>query len=117
MLVSEIVEAGRALENGFVTPDRTILAAATHRIYAVVEKQVMTDGRFDTSRILRAARELSRRAILFDLTRSRKTERVLLECGAFRHRRGKRRAADRARDLRGGDSRDRRRGRGQSPGL
>lgn len=70
MLASEIIEAGRALENGFVTPDRTVLAAATHRVYAIVEKQAMADGRFDATRILRAARELSRRAVLFDLTRS-----------------------------------------------
>jgi indolepyruvate ferredoxin oxidoreductase beta subunit len=83
MLASEIVEAGRALENGFVTPDRTVLATATHRIYAVVEKQVMTDGRFDTTRILRAARELSRRSILFDLTRSRKTGEFSLNAVLF----------------------------------
>src|SRR5487761_2767622 len=43
MLASEVIEAGRALENGFVTPDRTLLVAATHRIYAVVEKAAMAD--------------------------------------------------------------------------
>jgi len=68
MLASEILEAGRALENGFVTPDRTTLIAATHRLYAILEKQAMGDGRFDVSRILAAARELSRKNILFDLT-------------------------------------------------
>ncbi len=49
MLASEVLEAGRALEGGFVTPDRTTLAAATHRIYAIAEKQAMSDGRFDDS--------------------------------------------------------------------
>jgi len=71
MLASEVIEAGRALEGGYVTPDRTTLAAATHRIYAIAEKQAMADGRFDTSRILEAARALARRPILFDLTRDR----------------------------------------------
>jgi indolepyruvate ferredoxin oxidoreductase, beta subunit len=73
MLASEVVEAGRALESGFVTPDRTTLAAACHRIYAIAEKQAMADGRFDASRILAAARALAHRPILFDLTRSAKT--------------------------------------------
>ena len=78
MLASEVIEAGRALENGFVTPDRTLLVAATHRIYAVVEKAAMADGRFDASRILAAARTLARRAVLFDLTRDGKTRGLSL---------------------------------------
>lgn len=78
MLASEVLEAGRALENGFVTPDRTTLAAATHRVYAVVEKAAMGDGRFDTSRIIAAARTLAQRTILFDLTRNERTRALSL---------------------------------------
>ncbi|HXQ51528.1 MAG TPA: indolepyruvate oxidoreductase subunit beta family protein [Stellaceae bacterium] len=78
MLASEALEAGRALENGFVTPDRTTLAAATHRIYAVVEKAAMADGRFDTSHIIAAARALAKQPILFDLTRGAKTREMSL---------------------------------------
>ena len=78
MLASEVLEAGRALENGFVTPDRTILAAATHRIYAIVEKQAMADGRFDGHAILEAARALARRPILFDLSRAPRTRELSL---------------------------------------
>jgi indolepyruvate ferredoxin oxidoreductase, beta subunit len=78
MLASEVLEAGRALENGFVTPDRTTLAAATHRIYAVAEKQAMADGRFETGHILAAAKTLARRAILFDLTQSARTRDLSL---------------------------------------
>ncbi|HUK60691.1 MAG TPA: indolepyruvate oxidoreductase subunit beta family protein [Stellaceae bacterium] len=78
MLATEVIEAGRALEGGYVTPDRTTLAAATHRIYAIAEKQAMADGRFDTSRILEAARTLARRPILFDLTQSRATRDLSL---------------------------------------
>lgn len=65
---TELLEVGRMLENGFVTPDRTTLVGATHRIYATVEKMQMSDGRFDGSRVLRAAREMARRPILFDPT-------------------------------------------------
>jgi indolepyruvate ferredoxin oxidoreductase beta subunit len=41
MVASELVEAGRAMANGFVSPDRTTLIASTHRIYATVEKMQM----------------------------------------------------------------------------
>ena len=48
MVASELLEAGRAMQNGFVTPDRTTLIASTHRIYTVAEKMQMGDGRFDS---------------------------------------------------------------------
>jgi indolepyruvate ferredoxin oxidoreductase beta subunit len=66
VVVSELVEAGRALENGFVSPDRTTLIAATHRVYAVVEKAAMGDGRVKSEPILKAARALALMPILFD---------------------------------------------------
>jgi len=66
MLASELLEAGRALQNGYVTPDRTTLIASTHRIYTVEEKIALGDGRYDGERILAAARALARRAILVD---------------------------------------------------
>ena len=66
MLASELLEAGRALQNGYVTPERTTLIAATHRIYTVDEKIALGDGRFDSKRILAAAEALAKRAILAD---------------------------------------------------
>src|SRR5947207_8721793 len=38
MVASELVEAGRAMANGYVNPERTTLIAATHRIYATIEQ-------------------------------------------------------------------------------
>jgi indolepyruvate ferredoxin oxidoreductase beta subunit len=70
---TELLEIGRMLENGFVTPDRTTLVGAMHRVYATVEKMQMADGRFDGTRVLRAAREMARRPILFDPTRQEAT--------------------------------------------
>ena len=66
MLASELLEAGRALLNGYVTPARTTLIASTHRIYTVEEKIALGDGRFDSARILAAAEALAKRAILTD---------------------------------------------------
>ena len=45
MIASELMEAGRAMERGFVTPDRTTLIASTHRIYAIAEKSSPSDGK------------------------------------------------------------------------
>ena len=67
MVSSELLETGRALLNGFVTPERTTLVASTHRVYTTAEKMQMGDGRFDSERILKAAREMAKRAILFDM--------------------------------------------------
>ena len=40
MVASELVEAGRAMSNGYVSPERTTLIASTHRIYATIEKEL-----------------------------------------------------------------------------
>lgn len=64
---SELVEAGRVLQGGYVHPKRTVLVASTHREYAVSEKVAMGDGRYDGQRVLDAAEKLAHRAILFDM--------------------------------------------------
>lgn len=69
MVASELVEAGRALQNGFVGASTTLIAS-THRIYATVEKMPMGDGRYDTQRIVDAALELAGQAVLFDMARA-----------------------------------------------
>ncbi|VVE26698.1 indolepyruvate oxidoreductase [Pandoraea capi] len=67
VVASEIVEAGRAIQRGWVTPGRTTLVASTHREYAVVEKTAMGDGRYDTQPIVDAATQLARTAVFGDL--------------------------------------------------
>ena len=67
MVASELVEAARAMQNGYVSPDRTTLVASTHRIYATMEKMQMGDGRFDSERAFAAAKELAKKPVLFDM--------------------------------------------------
>lgn len=67
---SELVEAGRAIQSGFVHPQRTVLVASTHREYAVSEKSAMGDGRFDAQRIIDAAPGTARDCVLFDMRAS-----------------------------------------------
>ncbi len=67
VLASELMEAGRAVQRGFVTPDRTTLIASTHRVYAISEKSAMADGIADNSAVARIAREAARQSVLFDM--------------------------------------------------
>ncbi len=67
MVASEFAEAGRAISNGFVTPDKTHLIASTHRVYAIGERSDMADGRYDVERLHAAARERTKQAFLADL--------------------------------------------------
>lgn len=71
MIATELMEAARACENGFVTPDRTTLIAATHRVYATAERIAMGDGRADAARLFETARAMAKRPILFDLTQDK----------------------------------------------
>jgi len=67
VLSSELVEAGRMIERGFVHPKRTTLISATHRVYTTHEKMQMGDGRFDDERVHAGARALAARYISLDM--------------------------------------------------
>jgi indolepyruvate ferredoxin oxidoreductase, beta subunit len=67
MLASELLEAGRAIAGGFVTPERTTLIASTHRILAMTEKMAGGDGAFDAGRLLHAVDEHAQSHALFDM--------------------------------------------------
>lgn len=64
---AELMEAGRAMQRGLVTPDRTTLIASWHRSYAVAEKIAPGDGIADDDKVYRAARAASKRFIVFDM--------------------------------------------------
>lgn len=67
VLASELLEAGRAIAAGFVTPDRTLMIASTSRSYLVVEKMAMGDGRYDSTRLVKAIEIHAQRHVLFDM--------------------------------------------------
>ncbi|MEK8035319.1 MAG: indolepyruvate oxidoreductase subunit beta family protein [candidate division NC10 bacterium] len=66
IIASEWLEAGRTLEMDYASPDRTLLIASTHRLYAIGEKTVLGDGVFPATLIREAVAKLTRRAITFD---------------------------------------------------
>ena len=69
LIAAEMMEAGRAILRGFVTPDRTTLIASTHRALAVSEKMVPGDGIASSEEVEAAARVAARRLVMLDLDR------------------------------------------------
>jgi indolepyruvate ferredoxin oxidoreductase, alpha subunit len=67
LIASELMEAGRAVAGGYVTPDRTAAIASTSRSYLVVEKMAMSDGRYDRERLIAAVEKNARRVLLLDM--------------------------------------------------
>jgi len=67
VLCSELMEAGRAIQRGIVTPDRTTLVASTHRVYAITEKIALDDGRVDAPALLDACRSAAATLVAFDM--------------------------------------------------
>ena len=77
-VASELVEAGRLVEAGFVTPERTTLIASTHRVYAMDEKTAMGDGFYNASRVADAANALAETPLLNDFQALAKAERTAI---------------------------------------
>lgn len=67
VVASELLEAARMMERGFVTPERTVLVASTSRVYTTLEKMQPHDGRYDASRVIDLSRALSRQSHWMDM--------------------------------------------------
>lgn len=67
LIAAELMEAGRAIIRGFVTPERTTLIASSHRIAAVSEKIEPGDGRASSEKVHATAEAASKRFIAFDM--------------------------------------------------
>jgi indolepyruvate ferredoxin oxidoreductase beta subunit len=70
VLASELMEAGRAVQRGLVTRERTTLVASTHRVYSIAEKSAMGDGRVDSAELLAHADRAAKRFIRFDMAQA-----------------------------------------------
>jgi indolepyruvate ferredoxin oxidoreductase beta subunit len=67
VVAAELMEAGRAVVRGLVTPDRTTLVASSHRVYGITEKSALGDGTADANAVLAALRSEARHLISFDM--------------------------------------------------
>ncbi|MFG3597753.1 indolepyruvate oxidoreductase subunit beta family protein [Bradyrhizobium sp. RDI18] len=64
---AELMEAGRAILRGLVSPDRTLLIGSSHRSLAVIEKTAPGDGTADAAQVYEAANVAANRFIAFDM--------------------------------------------------
>ena len=67
VLASELMEAGRAVQRGLVTPQRTTLIGSTHRVYSIAEKMAMGDGRVDSAALIEHVTQAAKRFVRFDM--------------------------------------------------
>ncbi|CAN7301226.1 indolepyruvate oxidoreductase subunit beta family protein [Mesorhizobium sp. LjNodule214] len=67
LIAAELMEAGRAIIRGFVTPERTTLITSSHRIAAVSEKVEPGDGRASSTKVHATAEVAAKRFIAFDM--------------------------------------------------
>ena len=67
LIAAELMEAGRAVERGLVTPERTTVIASSHRTYAVQEKITPGNGLADSAAVLDIVRKQARHAVLDDM--------------------------------------------------
>lgn len=67
VVAAELMEAGRTLVRGLVTPERTTVVASTHRVYGITEKSAMGNGIIDSSAVFAALNASARRLICFDM--------------------------------------------------
>src|SRR4029077_2955898 len=67
VIAAEMMEAGRSILRGLVTPDKTVLIASTHRSFAVSEKEAPGDGIGNSVTVVDAADFAAKRTIAFDM--------------------------------------------------
>jgi len=78
VVASELLEAGRTVAGGFVTPDRTLVIASTHRFHAMAEKTAMGDGRFDAAKLTGAIKKNATAHVLFDMSAVAASSRAMI---------------------------------------
>jgi indolepyruvate ferredoxin oxidoreductase beta subunit len=70
VIASELMEAGRAIQRGLVTPERTVFIASRHRVYSMTEKTAMGDGRVDETTLLESCKSAAARFVCGDFARA-----------------------------------------------
>lgn len=67
VIAAELMEAGRAVERGFVTPGRTTVVTSSHRTYAINEKMTPGNGVADSAAVMDVVRGAAQRLVIDDM--------------------------------------------------
>lgn len=82
VVASELMEAGRAIQRGLVTPDRTHCVASTHRVYSMTEKTALGDGRVDAEALIEGCKAAARKFTGFDMAKLAEADKSVI-CAAL----------------------------------
>lgn len=69
VIASELMEAGRALQRGLVTAERTTFIASSHRVFSMTERTAMGDGRVSSEKLLEGGRAAAKHFICADFVK------------------------------------------------
>lgn len=83
VVASELMEAGRSVQRGFVTPDRTTFICSTNRVYSIDEKSALGDGRVDSGKLLASARVAAKRFVGADFMEMAVKEHSVISSALF----------------------------------
>lgn len=67
VIASELVEAARMVQRGFVSPELSTLVTSSHRSYTIDEKSHLADGRADAEELTDLLYNNTKRLIMFDM--------------------------------------------------
>ena len=83
VIAAEMMEAGRAIMRGFVTPDKTTLIASEHRMLAVSEKVQPGNGISSPADVKLAANLSSKALVMFDMEQIARDEGTVASASLF----------------------------------
>ena len=78
VVASELMEAGRAIQRGLVTRERTTLVASTHRVFTIGEKSALGDGLADSDSVLQVAQASAKRLVALDMEALAREQRSVI---------------------------------------
>ena len=82
VIASEMMESGRALMRGFVS-GKTTLIASDHRDYAIIEKQIMGDGRRELSSVKALSEKIAAKYVCFDMEQAARDTNSIISSVLF----------------------------------
>jgi indolepyruvate ferredoxin oxidoreductase beta subunit len=83
VIAAELIEAGRAVARGFVTPGKTRVVCSTHRLLSTQEKAVPGDGTADADKVLDAIHEAALDVTAFDMQIIAEQEGTVISASCF----------------------------------
>ena len=83
VIAAELMEAGRAIQRGLVSPGKTTLIASSHRSLAMTEKMAAGDGIVDEAPVLATAHGVSKRFVTADMQRIAETRGSVISSALF----------------------------------